>query len=145
MTKTRKSSAAALKIEPRQLLQLAQFRRGLRKVLADSEEICVEAGLTSQRFQAMLAIASVNEAMSVGDLAAELMLKHHSCVELVDRLAQAGLIARVADAQDKRRVLLSLTSKGVQALNHLAAEHLAQLDDARGEIMRGLGLEPLSN
>lgn len=141
MTKPRKSSAVAIKIERTQLLQLAQFRRGLRKVLADSEEICVEAGLTSQRFQALLSIASVSEPMSVGDLAADLMLKHHSCVELADRLAQAGLIARVADAQDKRRVLLSLTAKGAQALNHLAAEHLAQMDEARDSIMRGLGLE----
>lgn len=141
MTKPRKSSAVAVKIERTQLLQLAQFRRGLRKVLADSEEICVEAGLTSQRFQALLSIASVSEPMSVGDLAADLMLKHHSCVELADRLVQAGLIARVADAQDKRRVLLSLTAKGAQALNHLAAEHLAQMDEARDSIMRGLGLE----
>lgn len=141
MTKPRKSSAVAIKIERTQLLQLAQFRRGLRKVLADSEEICVEAGLTSQRFQALLSIASVSEPMSVGDLAADLMLKHHSCVELADRLAQAGLIARVADAQDKRRVLLSLTAKGAKALNHLAAEHLAQMDEARDSIMRGLGLE----
>lgn len=141
MTKPRKSSAVAIKIERTQLLQLVQFRRGLRKVLADSEEICVEAGLTSQRFQALLSIASVSEPMSVGDLAADLMLKHHSCVELADRLAQAGLIARVADAQDKRRVLLSLTAKGAQALNHLAAEHLAQMDEARDSIMRGLGLE----
>ena len=141
MTKPRKSSAVAIKIERTQLLQLAQFRRGLRKVLADSEEICVEAGLTSQRFQALLSIASVSEPMSVGDLAADLMLKHHSCVELADRLVQAGLIARVADAQDKRRVLLSLTAKGAQALNHLAAEHLAQMDEARDSIMRGLGLE----
>jgi DNA-binding MarR family transcriptional regulator len=55
------------------------------------------------------------------------------------------LIARVADAQDKRRVLLSLTAKGAQALNHLAAQHLAQMDEARDSIMRGLGLEPGQN
>lgn len=145
MTKPRKGSAGAIKIQRADLLQLAQFRRGLRKVLADSEEICVEAGLTSQRFQALLAIASIDEPMSIGDLAGELMLKHHSCVELADRLAQAGLIARAADAQDKRRVLLSLTAKGAQALNHLAAEHLAQMDEARESIMRGLGLEPTRN
>lgn len=140
MTSPRKSSAAAIKIARDDLLQLAQFRRSLRKVLADSEEICVEAGLTSQRFQALLSIASADEPMSVGDLAADLMLKHHSAVELADRLAQAGLLARITDKQDKRRVLLSLTSKGAQALNHLTAKHLAQMDDAREAIMRGLSL-----
>ncbi len=138
MTKTRKGSVAVTAVAREDLLQLAQFRRSLRKVLADSEDICVEAGLTSQRFQALLAIASMDAPVSVGDLAGELMLKHHSAVELVDRLAQAGLIARVADAQDKRRVLLSLTARGGQALHHLAARHLAQLDEARQALMHGL-------
>lgn len=140
MTSPRKSSLVATKVARADLLQLAQFRRGLRKVLADSEEICVDAGLTSQRFQALLSIASADEPISVGDLATDLMLKHHSAVELADRLAQAGLISRVSDVQDKRRVLLTLTTKGAQALSHLAARHLAQMDEAREVIMRGLAL-----
>lgn len=141
MTSARKSSAVA-PVSRKDLLQLAQFRRGLRKVLADSEEICVEAGLTSQRFQALLAIASSDEPMSVGDLATELMLKHHSTVELADRLSQAALIERFSDTQDKRRVLLSLTPKGTQALNYLASKHLAQMEEARKSIMHGLAAKP---
>jgi DNA-binding MarR family transcriptional regulator len=47
--------------------------------------------------------------VTIHDLAERLCIQHHSAVELVDRLAEAGLVERRHDAADRRRVLLDLT------------------------------------
>ena len=48
----------------------------------------------------------------MGDLARDLMTKHHSAVGLADRLVRAGLIVRNSDPADRRRVTLALTPRG---------------------------------
>ena len=122
---------------------LAGFRRALRQVMADSESICADLGLTTQRFQALLAIrAFPGQAMSVGDLAEELVLKHHSAVELAGRLEQAGLVARKGDPQDKRRVLLTLTPLGAERLTDLARAHSLELGKTRDVMIRTLTTLP---
>ena len=118
---------------------LAGFRRALRQAMADSERICASAGLTTQRFQALLAIrACADQAMSVGALAGELVLKHHSAVELVGRLEQAGLVSRKGDPDDKRRVLLTLTQLGAERLSELAKAHSLELARTRQDMVRTL-------
>ena len=118
---------------------LAGFRRALRQLMADSEQICAASGLTTQRFQALLAIrAAPGQAMSVGALAEELVLKHHSAVELAGRLEQAGLVDRKSDPDDKRRVLLTLTASGRTRLSDLARAHGLGLDKSRSTIIQSL-------
>ena len=122
---------------------LAGFRRALRNVLADSEQVCASLGLTTQRFQALLAIRTfVGGAMSVGDLAEELVLRHHSAVELAGRLEQADLVQRKTDPQDKRRVLLELTDHGSRLLTELTRSHLENLAQNRAAIIAALGSLP---
>lgn len=108
---------------------LAGFRRELRKFLAFSEQAAAAAGLTGQQHQALLAIRGLSERgeISVGELAEMLMLRHHSTVELVDRLARLELVARVADAADGRRVLVRLTPTGEEKLRELSAAHMQEL------------------
>ena len=122
---------------------LAGFRRALRNVLADSEQVCATLGLTTQRFQALLAIKTfAGGAMSVGDLAEELVLRHHSAVELAGRLEQADLVRRKTDPQDKRRVLLELTDHGSRLLTELTRSHLENLAQNRAAIIAALGSLP---
>jgi DNA-binding MarR family transcriptional regulator len=56
-----------------------------------------------------------------------MLLKHHSTVELVDRLVELDLVSRQPDEADRRRVLLSLTTKGKRLLTKLSAAHLEEL------------------
>ena len=134
---------AAPELEDAHYAALAGFRRALRQVMADSESICAGLGLTTQRFQALLAIrAFPGQAMSVGDLADELVLKHHSAVELAGRLEQAGLVARKGDPQDKRRVLLTLTETGAERLTDLARAHSLELGKTRDVMIRTLKTLP---
>ena len=65
--------------------------------------------------------------MSIGDLAAQLLLKHHSAVELVGRLEKAGFTQRSSDIEDRRRVLVSLTPEGEGVLAALSANNLKEL------------------
>lgn len=120
---------------------LAQFRYQLRTFLAFSEAAAQNAGLTAQQHQALLAIKGLADpdGASVGDLARFLLIRHHTAVELLDRMAKLKLIGRQADPKDARRVLVKLTAKGEQKLRSLSRIHLDELSAAApalGKILR---------
>lgn len=108
---------------------LAAFRHAMRRYLAFAEDGARSVGLTAQQHQALLAIkAHAGErAMAIGDLAAELLLKHHSTVELVGRLEKAGVAEKRADPADRRRMLISLTPAGEAVLAALSSNNLREL------------------
>ena len=112
------------------------FRHAIRRILADSEQACSEAGMTTQRFQALLTIRTFEgeSGPSVGDIADRMLLRHHSAVELVGRLEGAGLVQRKSDPQDRRRVLLALTPVGAERLAELVRVHLAGLESAKAAL-----------
>jgi DNA-binding MarR family transcriptional regulator len=108
---------------------LAAFRYALRRFVRFSEEGAAAAGLTPRQHQALLAIKGFpgGDGVLVGDLAERLQIRHHSAVGLVDRLAAQGLVARQHAAEDRRRVLLSLTERGAELLERLAVMHREEL------------------
>jgi DNA-binding MarR family transcriptional regulator len=112
---------------------LSDFRYALRRFLAFSSDAAREVGLTTQQHQALLAIMGHpgGVAMTIGMLAERLLLKHHSTVELVDRLAEIGLVRREAAADDRRKVTLRLTDKARKLLNSLSSAHLEELRQIR--------------
>ena len=104
--------------------RLLGFRDGLRRFLRWSEDEAKQVGLTGPQHQLLLVIRGLREPPSIGDVSGHLLLKHHSAVELVDRAERAGLIERVADADDHRVVRLLLTRTGEAKLTSLADTHL---------------------
>ena len=107
---------------------LAGIRYALRRFVAASEVINREAGITQQQYQAMLAIKTrPSEAMPIKELAEQLLLTHHAAVQLVNRLAKAGLAERSPSPEDRRSVLLRLTRKGEALLDDLASKHLDEM------------------
>ena len=116
---------------------LASFRFELRKFLAFRDDAAARAGLTPQHHQALLAIKGFESdgALSVGELAGYLLLRHHTVVELADRLATLGLVTRSPDPGDGRRVLLRLTTEGEHRLRGLSAIHAKEI----GAIGKKLG------
>jgi DNA-binding MarR family transcriptional regulator len=108
---------------------LAEFRYQLRKFLAFSEVAAQKAGLTPQQHQALLAIKGFSspEPISVGDLARFLLIRHHTAVELMDRMTKLGLLSRIVDHDDGRRVLVKLTRTGEQKLRTLSKIHFEEL------------------
>ena len=107
---------------------LADFRHILRGFLVFSEERALELGLAPQQHQVLLAIKGhEDEALSVGELARHLVVKHNSAVGLINRLVRAGYVVRKPDPADGRRATLKLTRKGEKVLEKLTATHRTQL------------------
>ena len=121
---------------------LSEFRYQLRCFLEFSQSAARAVGLTSRQHQALLAIKGFagGRSVTVGDLAERLRIRPHSAVELADRLSEAGLIVRLPDADDRRRVLLGLTKVAEERLAELSAAHLEELHRLRPALLQTLGL-----
>jgi DNA-binding MarR family transcriptional regulator len=115
---------------------LAQFRYELRKFLAFSETAAREEKLTPKQHQALLSIKgfSREKPVSVGDLAKHLLIRHHTAVELMDRMTRLRLVARTADPDDRRRILLRLTAEGERRLHRLSKSHFEELSNVGGAL-----------
>ena len=119
---------------------LARFRRELRRFLHSSERAARRARLEPQQHQLLLALKGLApvQGATVGDLADWLQIQHSSAVELIDRAADHGLVARQHDTADRRRVLVSLTEEGQAVLLRLSLEHQAELRSMAPALIRAL-------
>ncbi len=108
---------------------LAELRYQIRRFLRFSEEASRKAGLEPHQYQLMLAVKGlpIGVRPRISELAERLQIKHHSTVELVNRLAARGLLERRRGGEDKREVLLELTARGEDVLRRLALHHRDEL------------------
>jgi DNA-binding MarR family transcriptional regulator len=108
---------------------LARFRFGIRRYLRFSEETVRNQGLAPQQYVLLLALKGFPDRdwATVRELADRLQLRHHSVVELVDRVQAQGLVDRAAHPDDKRAVRVVLTAQGEAVLNRLSALHRDEL------------------
>ena len=123
-TKRRKEPAG---LGPAEYRTLAAFRYTLRRFLAFSDVAAATVGLTQQQYQALLVMKSRQGMLSISELAAQLLVKHHSAVGLVDRLEQQGLVRREPSREDRRKVVVHITSRGTRVFRKLAAAHRDEL------------------
>ena len=108
---------------------LAAFRHQLRRFSAFSESAARKIGIEPRQHQLLLAIRGLPPGIepSVSALAAQLCVRHHTVVELVDRLVEAGLVVRDRSAKDRRAVRLCITQRGESVLADLTEDHLDEL------------------
>src|ERR1019366_2093951 len=108
---------------------LAELRYQNRRFLPFSEQASRMAGLEPRQHQLMLALKGLPTDVRprIGELAERLQVRHHSAVELVNRLAAGGSVRRHRGGEDGREVLLSLTPKGEKVLRDLSLHHRAEL------------------
>lgn len=126
-------------LEFEQFKGLAGFRLALRQFVAASEVINRDGGITQPQYQALLVIKTHEDGpLSVGALAEQLLLTHHAAVQMVDRLAKAGLAVRTRSEQDRRTVHVALTDAGAALLDSLAALHLKEMLRLEPELTRSL-------
>lgn len=67
-----------------------------------------------------------------------MQVQHHSAVELINRLEGGGYVTRERAQDDRREVLLSLTSKGERVIAELALHHHAELRSAAPTLVAAL-------
>ena len=118
--------AVATKTNPNYATLLA-FRNALRGFLAWSDDCARAAGVTPAQHQLLLAVRGRAEAPTIGDVAADLRLRHHSAGELVNRAEAAGLVARGQDEDDRRVFRLYLTPAGERVLRELTQQHVDEI------------------
>lgn len=124
-----RNGSASNRLSKAEFEELAGFRAALRRYLRFSEELVRSYGLTPQQYQLLLALKGYpgRDWATVGELAEQLQLRHHSVVELIDRAQRGDLVGRAADPDDARVVRVLLMPKGAEALDVLSALHKDQL------------------
>ena len=119
---------------------LAEFRHLIRAYLNGSEEAARKAGLEPQQYLFLLALRGLplGRVASIRELANRLQLRHHSVVELVNRLERRSLLRRERSRSDRRQVIVHLTPRGERILTRLAKQRIAELRTAAPVLVRSL-------
>jgi len=130
----------ARNLDVAQLQRLAEFRFHLRRFLHVSQAELERMGLHSQQYQMLQCVGGMPEgtAPTIANVAERMLLKHNSTVELVDRTIAQGLLRRVGDEADHRRILLRVTPQGERILAKLAEFHTRELEQTGPELVRAL-------
>lgn len=119
---------------------LAEFRFQIRRFLHFSEQVVKRAGLERGQYQLMLAIKGMPAGVRprIRELATRMQIRHHSAVELVNRLEAGSFVHRTRAQDDRREVLLALTAKGEKVLGELALHHHDELISTGPELVVAL-------
>lgn len=109
--------------------RLAEFRHRIRQFLHFSEEASRSKGIEPQQHQLLLALKGLPKGTrpTITALSQQLCLRHHSTVELVNRLEERGAVRRRHSDEDQREVLVELTSHGEALLHRLSVLHWEEL------------------
>ena len=111
----------------------AELRPVLLRLARELRKETEQLGVTSRQVT-LLWLIRLNPGMSLRELAAEEGISAPALSGHVDRLEKAGLIARVRDEDDRRRVGLALTDEGERLLKRVRARRTTWLADR----LRGL-------
>src|ERR1017187_8986481 len=91
-------------LAPEDYRNLAEFRRQIRQFVSFSEGVARQFGIEPKQHQLLLSLKGLPENVkpTIGELASRLFIKHHSAVELVNRLVEAGFVVRIQSKHDRR-------------------------------------------
>src|SRR5580700_7844473 len=125
-------------ITPAEYRALAELRYRIRHFLQEGDAKARAVGLEPQQYLMLLAIRGLPEGSeaTIQTLAERLALKHHSAVELIDRLETNGYVRRTRSRDDRRRVFVSLLPRGERLLEQVARNRIGELRTS-GEALVG--------
>lgn len=107
---------------------LVEATRRLERTFART--LRTEHGLSLVAFEALLRIGrSPDRQMSMTQLAEQMVLTSGGVTRLVDRLANAGFVARLQCATDRRVQWAALSPAGSALIEAAAATHVADLEE----------------
>jgi DNA-binding MarR family transcriptional regulator len=119
---------------------LAELRFRIRHFLGEGDAAARSVGLEPQQYLLLLMIRGLPEGKeaTIRTLAERLALKHHSVVELIDRLEAHGYVRRTRGRDDRRRVLVSLLPRGERMLEDVACQRINELRSYGHELVRAI-------
>ncbi|MBV8551745.1 MAG: MarR family transcriptional regulator [Acidobacteriaceae bacterium] len=120
--------------------QLAEFRYRIREFLHFSEQAARANSIEPQQHQLLLAIKGLPTGTrpTVTSLANRMCLRHHSTVELINRMVERGAIVRRHSEHDRREVLIELTPLGEEILQKLSLLHWQELQTSGPALSKAL-------
>ena len=110
---------------------LAQANREINRQL---EARLAKEGVPVEQWR-ILKVLSDGNGRSMGELAEAVLLNHPTLTKIVDRMVSDGLVYRVQDPQDRRKVLMFCSDRGralCQRLNSLAMSQEAHIVENYG-------------
>ncbi|GAA4088623.1 MarR family winged helix-turn-helix transcriptional regulator [Nonomuraea soli] len=107
----------------------ARLSRLVRLVETAVEEVFTRHGLRPGEFDVLAALRRGGSpyTMIPSELSAELMMSRAGMTNRLDRLENAGLVARTLDPGDRRSFRITLTDRGLQVIDVTVTEHAANL------------------
>ena len=120
---------------------LSQLRYLIRRFLQEGDETARQAGLEPQQYLLLLAIRGLQtgQEVSIRTLADRLALRHHSTVELIDRMEAHGFVKRTRGREDRRQVLVSLQPRGEKLLEKVVCQRLVELRSHGRALVESIG------
>jgi DNA-binding MarR family transcriptional regulator len=130
----------AAEITTEEYRALAELRYRIRHFLRQGDAVAQAAGLEPQQYLLLLTIRGLpaGEEATIRTLAERLALKHHSVVELIDRLEAHSYVRRSRGREDRRRVLVSLLPRGEHLLEEVARHRIHELRSYGHELVRAI-------
>jgi len=108
---------------------LGELRYLIRRFLQEGDLTAKQAGLEPQQYLLLLAIRGLPEGSqaTISTLADRLSLRHHSTVELIDRMEAHGYVKRIRGREDRREVLVSLQPRAAKLLEKVVEQRIIEL------------------
>ena len=128
------------KISSAEFRALAELRYRIRLFLKEGDAAARLSGLEPQQYLMLLAIRGLppEAPAKIRTLADRLALKHHSAVELVDRLEQHGYVKRTRSRDDRRQVLVSLLPRGEKVLERVVQQRISELRASGRQLVKAI-------
>lgn len=89
-----------------------------RNVHLRMEKLLKREGVQVEHWR-VLEILSTQQGRSMGDLAELVLMNHPALTKMVDRMVANGLVHRLPDPHDQRRVLVHITDSGFDLFGRL--------------------------
>jgi DNA-binding MarR family transcriptional regulator len=117
------------KITESEYQALGELRYRIRRFLQEGDVTAKQAGLEPQQYLLLLAIRGLpdRQEATISALADRLSLRHHSTVELLDRMEARGYVKRIRGREDRRQVLVSLQPRGEKLLEKVVQQRIIEL------------------
>ena len=136
----RYNSSVSKRISSAEFRALAELRYKIRSFLKEGDSAARAAGLEPQQYLMLLAIRGLapETPPKIQTFADRLALKHHSAVELVDRLEQRGYVKRARSREDRRQVLVTLSPRGEKVLERVVQQRISELRASGRELAKAI-------
>ena len=127
-------------VKTEQYRALAELRSRSRQFLGEGDAAARASGLEPQQYLLLLMIRGLpaGQEATIRTLAERLALKHHSVVELIDRLEGHGYVRRTRGREDRRRVLVSILPRGEKLLEDVARQRIDELRSNGHDLVRAI-------